>query len=57
MSFDPFTNQWFINLHLKPGEEFFFKYIINDNNWVVNDEESKKKDSAGNVNNCVHLSI
>jgi hypothetical protein len=21
MNFDPFTNQWFVTLHLKPGEE------------------------------------
>jgi 1,4-alpha-glucan branching enzyme len=42
MNFDPFTNQWFVTLHLKPGEEFLYKYIINGNNWVVNDEEQKK---------------
>jgi hypothetical protein len=42
MNFDPFTNQWFVTLHLKPGEEFLYKYIINGSNWVVNDEEQKK---------------
>jgi glycogen synthase len=53
MNFDPFTNQWFTTLHVKAGEEFLYKYIINGDNWVVNDEEAKRKDSAGNVNNVV----
>lgn len=29
MNFDPFTNQWFTTIHLKVGEEFLYKYIIN----------------------------
>lgn len=41
MNFDPFTNQWFINIHLKVGQEYYYKYIINDNQWVVNEEEPK----------------
>jgi hypothetical protein len=57
MNFDPFTNQWFVTLHLKPGEEFLYKYIINGNNWVVNDEELKKSDGLGNINNCVNIII
>jgi hypothetical protein len=51
MNFDPFTNQWFITLHVKAGEEFLYKYIVNGDNWVVNDEEPKRKDADGNVNN------
>lgn len=53
LSFDPFTNQWFANLHLSPGEEFLYKYIINENNWIVNEEEPKRKDAQGNLNNFV----
>ena len=40
MNFDPFTNQWFINLHLKTGEEFLYKYVINDSQWVLQLGES-----------------
>jgi 1,4-alpha-glucan branching enzyme len=55
MSFDPYTNQWYINIHLKVGEEYYYKYIINDNQWVVNEEEPKKKDQSGNINNVCFL--
>ena len=51
MQYDQFTNQWFITLHLKVGEEYHYKYVINDQHWVVNDEEPQRKDNAGNVNN------
>jgi len=51
MQFDTFTNQWYITLHLKIGEEYLYKYIINDQHWVVNDEESQRKDNSGNLNN------
>ena len=51
LNFDPFTNQWFVTLHLKNGEEFFYKYIINEENWIVNDEEPQRKDGQGNDNN------
>jgi hypothetical protein len=44
MQFDQITNQWFINMTLKSGEEYLYKYIINDKHWVVNDEEPSKKD-------------
>ena len=39
MNFDPFTNQWFITIHLAMDSEYHYKYIINDDNWVVNEEE------------------
>jgi len=35
MQFDHFANQWFVTLHLRRGE-YFYKYIINNSNWVVN---------------------
>lgn len=53
MSFDHFTNQWFIVLHLDPGIEFLYKYITNNDHWVINEEEPKKKDNSGNINNFV----
>ena len=53
MNFDPFTNQWFTTIHLKAGEEYYYKYIINDDQWIVNDEERKKADASGNTNNYV----
>lgn len=53
MNFDPFTNQWFIMMHMRPGDEYFYKYILNDNDWVVNDDESKRMDEGGNLNNHV----
>ena len=52
LNFDPFTNQWFTTLHLKPGEEHLYKYIINGDQWIVNDEEPQKADEHGNSNNC-----
>lgn len=51
MNFDDFTNQWYITLHLKPGSEYTYKYIINENYWVINEDEPKKADGANNVNN------
>ena len=57
LNFDPFTNQWFLTLHIKAGEEYLYKYITNDNNWIVNDEEPKKDDGAGNVNNVCGVQI
>ena len=56
MNFDHFTNQWFIVVHLEPGIEYFYKYITNNDNWVINEEEPKKKDNSGNVNNCCIVS-
>ena len=38
MSFDSYTNQWFITLHLIRGK-YLYKYVVNGNNWVVNDRE------------------
>ena len=51
MSFDSFTNQWFITIHRKIGQEYLYKYVIDDKHWVVNDEEPQRKDTAGNINN------
>ena len=51
MNFDPFTNQWFVTLHLKVGEEYYYKYIINDDHWVTNEEEPHRMDDQGNDNN------
>jgi hypothetical protein len=39
MQFDTITNQWFVNMHLNPGETYLYKYVINNQHWVVNDEE------------------
>ena len=55
MRFDQITKQWFINKHLKTNEEYLYKYIINEKDWVVNHEESRKKDAEGNENNCISL--
>jgi len=54
MRYDHITNQWFITLHLPKGE-YFYKYIIDDKHWVVNEEETKAKDKAGNLNNFASL--
>ena len=54
IQFDTITNQWFVNMHLNPRETYLYKYIINNQHWVVNDEEPQKKDNSGNINNiCV----
>jgi len=54
MQFDPITNQWFLNMHLQIGQAYMYKYVINDQHWVVNDEEPSQKDQSGNLNNyCV----
>jgi 1,4-alpha-glucan branching enzyme len=54
MSFDSFTNQWFITLHLAK-DKYTYKYVINEGAWVVNDKEPNEKDTAGNVNNFLIL--
>jgi len=55
MNYDEYTNQWFITLHLKPGTEDTYKYIINELHWVVNEDEPKKADAAGNINNVCNV--
>lgn len=51
MKFDDVSKRWFFTMHLKPGNEYHYKYIVNGQYWVVNDEEPQKKDRDGNVNN------
>ena len=38
LSFDFHTQQWFVTLHLPRGE-YSYKYVLNNQHWVVNDEE------------------
>jgi len=38
---------------MRPGDEYYFKYVINGDNWVVNDDEPKQMDDGGNLNNHV----
>jgi 1,4-alpha-glucan branching enzyme len=57
LQFDPFTNQWFVTLHLKVGEEYLYKYVLNDDQWVTNEEEPNKMDSGGNKNNYCAIMI
>jgi hypothetical protein len=54
MKFDHITNQWFITLHLVKGEHFY-KYVLNTNMWIVNDEEPQRKDKDGNINNYFEI--
>ncbi len=54
MKFDPVTSQWFISLQLARGD-YFYKYVIEDTNWVVNEEEKQCKDKLGNLNNFISL--
>ena len=54
MQFDHFANQWFTTLPLPRGE-FAYKYVVNGNDWRVNQEEATKKDADGNVNNYVKI--
>ena len=54
MQFDHIANQWFATIHLPRGEHTY-KYVINNEKWVVNEEERQVKDKLGNVNNFVPL--
>ena len=54
MNFDHHTDQWFITLHLERGK-YFYKYVINKTNWVINEKETKEMDAQGNVNNMLAL--
>ena len=54
MTFDSYTNQWFLTLHLSKGK-YLYKYIINGDDWVVNNEEFKEKDQGNNINNFLIL--
>ena len=54
MSYDHFTNQWFVMLHLPRGE-YIYKYVVNTSDWRVNEEECQKKDSLGNINNYIKI--
>lgn len=55
MEHNPLSNQWYVTLNLDIGEEYLYKYIVNDDDWVVNDHEPKKQDDCGNENNCLTL--
>jgi hypothetical protein len=54
MQFDGYTNQWFITKHLTRGK-YLYKYVVNTNNWVVNEFEAREKDASGNLNNVLSL--
>ena len=54
MKFDPVTQQWFISLQLAKGDHFY-KYVIEDTQWVVNAEEGQCRDNKGNLNNFITL--
>jgi hypothetical protein len=54
MQFDGYTNQWFITKHLTRGK-YLYKYVVNTNNWVVNEFETREKDASGNLNNVLSL--
>jgi hypothetical protein len=41
---------------LKVGDEYLYKYVINAQHWVVNDEEPQRKDPQGNINNYCGIS-
>jgi hypothetical protein len=54
MRFDNVTSQWFVSLQLAKGE-YFYKYVLNETTWVVNNEERQCRDKAGNINNFIEL--
>lgn len=54
MSFDNYTNQWFITLHLSRGK-YYYKYVVDGTRWLVNEKEPKEKDNQGNDNNMLVL--
>jgi len=54
LQFDHITNQWFVTLNLSRGDHFY-KYVIGETLWVVNEEERQCKDKAGNINNFISL--
>ena len=54
MQFDHITNQWFTTIHLPHGE-YTYKYVIDNNSWIVNEEEPTQKDKAGNRNNFAQI--
>jgi len=54
MSFDNYTGQWFITLHLNKGK-YLYKYVVNGSNWIINDKETHEKDALGNTNNVLTL--
>lgn len=55
MQHNSISNQWNLTLNLDIREEYLYKYIVNDDEWVVNENEPKKQDSKGNENN--HLTF
>lgn len=54
MKFDAITSQWFVSLQLPKGDHFY-KYVIDEKLWVVNEEERQCRDKAGNLNNFTNL--
>ena len=54
MKFDHYANQWFTTMHIQRGE-YTYKYVLNGQNWVTNEEELTQKDKLGNVNNFLKI--
>lgn len=54
MAFDHYASQWFTTLHLPPGEHCY-KYVIDGDTWVVNEEEPTTRDAQLNVNNLASI--
>ena len=41
MQFDHYANQWFTTLHMPSGDHTY-KYVINNKEWVINEEEKNQ---------------
>ena len=54
MTFDSYSNDWFLHQHLKKGK-YTYKYVIDGHRWVVNYKEQREKDPSGNENNVITL--
>ena len=54
LTFDPLSGKWNITLRLPKGRHLY-KYIVNNNEWIINPMEPNVKGNDGIINNVVEL--
>ena len=54
LKFDPLSDKWTVTIRLQKGKHLY-KYIINDNNWIINPTERNERGNDGITNNVVQV--
>jgi len=54
MAYDHVKHQWQVTLQLPKGKHFY-KFVVDNKNWMTSEEYPTEKDPAGNTNNFIEV--